>query len=330
MSESYQTILYSPQGVLPDLSSHINTYLFKTIKMLHEVYGTSPDIKELSLKASFVSVNNPTGAYLSLHDYKMSDFVNSNDLPSPFPYLSDRCATIIPSSTERRHGTSGIMEDLVEAIRYATHVERTISGELIFNPPSTAEIQTWMSTRWPDKYPVNKQVARGWRNSVNQCLTHGQGWNFITYSPRATGTENGKIKRHLLFERAFNGSYIVGSGQCKGLNDQKTKAPRKKPPSTPPSVPSASSTSTSTSTSTPAPVSSNPTTTSPVIGSSSTSNDLNVYLPPSNSVDPSLLQNHESLPAERSLFEVLNGQSSSDNLRPGCNWSYTALPAKAH
>lgn len=39
--------------------------------------------------------------------------------------------------------------------------------------------------------------------------------------PPIDGTKN---KRHLLFERAFNGSYIVGSGQCKGLNDLKPRA----------------------------------------------------------------------------------------------------------
>jgi hypothetical protein len=52
---------------------------------------------------------------------------------------------------------------------------------------------------------------------VNQCLTHGQGWNFLTFAPM-DGTKN---KRHLLFERAFNGSIVVGSGQCKSFNDMK-------------------------------------------------------------------------------------------------------------
>ena len=73
---------------------------------------------------------------------------------------------------------------------------------------------------------------------MNQCLTHGQGWNFLTFAP-IDGTKN---KRHLLFQRAYNGSYIVGSGQCKGLNDLKPKSraviTRPRRPSRTPSSPS--------------------------------------------------------------------------------------------
>ena len=52
---------------------------------------------------------------------------------------------------------------------------------------------------------------------MNQCLTHGQGWNFLTFPP----TDGSKNKRHLLFERAFNESVVIGSGQCKAFNDMK-------------------------------------------------------------------------------------------------------------
>lgn len=223
-SASNQTFIDDSQ-ILPDISSHVTIYLFKTVTMLHDVYGSSSDIKELCLKASFTFISNPTRAHLSLHEYKMSDFVDSNIIPTPFPYLPDRCATLIPPVESRRHSGSGIMDDIVTAIRYTTRVEKIQSGNLVFYPPSTLEIQTWMALTWPEKYQADRQVASGWRNSVNQCLTHGQGWNFVTYGPR--GRESGKIKRHLLVERAFNGSCIVGSGQCKGLNDQKVKSRNK-------------------------------------------------------------------------------------------------------
>jgi hypothetical protein len=150
----------------------------------------------------------------SLEVYDMKSMIQKNPLPPLLPFLADTCATIIPESCDRH--TPGAMDDVIAAIRATT---RLITPENHFTAPTTIEIQEWLSSHRPEKYPASKENAAGWRNTVNQCLTHGQGWNFLTYPP----VEGSKNKRHLLFERAFNGTYIVGSGQCKGLNDLKPK-----------------------------------------------------------------------------------------------------------
>jgi hypothetical protein len=147
----------------------------------------------------------------------MKDFTDRYRLPHHLPFISDGCAQIIPfTPTKPNHG---VMEDIIEAIRRTTILDLPVH-QPVFYPPTTGDIQMYLSQRWPEKYPPANGVASGWRNTVNQCLTHGQGWNFLTFPP-IDGTKN---KRHLLFERAFNGSYIVGSGQCKGLNDLKPRA----------------------------------------------------------------------------------------------------------
>ena len=116
------------------------------------------------------------------------------------------------------------MDDVVEGIRQMTLPSSDGNGYL---PPTTVTIQLFMSTLWPEKYDSNVADAKGWRNSVNQCLTHGQGINFLTYSV------DGKNKRHLLFERAFNGVCVLGSGQCKALNDMAKAAKKSQAPSPP-------------------------------------------------------------------------------------------------
>jgi hypothetical protein len=151
------------------------------------------------------------------------------------PFIADHCAAIIPTGGDIH--AAGMMDDIVEAIRYTT-LPCPQGG---FYPPTAQDIQGYMSTTYPERFPLNKDTAQGWRNSVNQCLTHGQGWNFLTFPP----TDGSKNKRHLLFERAFNNSFIIGSGQCKGFNDQKpnrrSKSPKTsslpKPLVTPPSEP---------------------------------------------------------------------------------------------
>ena len=164
----------------------------------------------------------------------MKSFTDRNRLPHHLPFISDDYAQIIPFTASKLN--HGVMEDIIEAIRRTTFLH--LSGQTpVFFPPTTGDIQSYLAMRWPEKYPATNGVASGWRNTVNQCLTHGQGWNFLTFPP-IDGTKN---KRHLLFERAFNGTYIVGSGQCKGLNDlkPKSKAPiqrTRRPTTTPPAT----------------------------------------------------------------------------------------------
>ena len=109
------------------------------------------------------------------------------------------------------------MDDIIEAIRHKT-TPAIVDGQTRWMPPTTQDIQQFMSCTWPTKYRSDVADAKGWKNTVNQCLTHGQGWNFVTYVP-----QTGKNKRHCLVERAFNGVCILGSGVCKGLNDRKPK-----------------------------------------------------------------------------------------------------------
>jgi len=147
----------------------------------------------------------------------MKFFTERSGLPHHLPFIGDDCAQIIPFTASKPN--HGVMEDIIEAIRRTTTLQ--LNNETpVFYPPTTGDIQSYLASRWPQKYPATYGVASGWRNTVNQCLTHGQGWNFLTFPP-IDGTKN---KRHLLFERAFNASYIVGSGQCKSLNDLKPKS----------------------------------------------------------------------------------------------------------
>jgi hypothetical protein len=209
----------SHPGQLPDMTPFITPYLLKTLEMLHRVHGPSPHIEALSRHLSYqyhlVGIPRPTTA---LEVYSMKYFTDQMGLPHTLPFISDDCAQIIPFSagTKSNHG---VMEDIIEAIRRTTCLTQS-DGKIVFYPPTTGDIQTYLSSRWATKYPSTNNVASGWRNTVNQCLTHGQGWNFLTFPP-IDGTKN---KRHLLFERAYNASYIVGSGQCKGLNDLKPKS----------------------------------------------------------------------------------------------------------
>lgn len=195
--------------------------------MLHNVYGSSQVIKDICLSLSyhhthtvaFLSHTCPTS---SLETYNMKHYTNATPIPSHLPFVADHCAAIIPPTSENHD--RGVMNDVVEAMRRITVITTDNGGLYAFYPPTTQDIQSYLSSRWPQKYPSTKGTASGWRNTVNQCLTHGQGWNFLTFPP----TDGTKNKRHLLFERAFNGSYIVGSGQCKGLNDLKPKNSRRR------------------------------------------------------------------------------------------------------
>ena len=227
-SRSYSSIVNEPSfgaqdiSNLPNITQYLTPYLLRTLEMLHKVYGTSPVIKDICLSLSYhhthstacLSHTRPT-TYLD--DYQMKRHTDTNPLPSRLPFIPDHCATIIPSACDKQN--NGVMADIVEAMRRTTTLTVNQRGHFVFFPPTTQDIQNYLSCAKPEKFPPTKGVASGWRNTVNQCLTHGQGWNFLTFPPM----DGSKNKRHLLFERAFNGSYIVGSGQCKGLNDLKPK-----------------------------------------------------------------------------------------------------------
>lgn len=210
------------QDELPDITQYLTPYFLKTLEMLHTVHGTTDVIQNICLSLSYRNIYSTaylsnTRSTITLEEYNMKHFTDSNPLPSRLPFIADHCSTVIPQTCDK-HG-HGVMNDVVEAMRRTTHFITDENDIYAFIPPTTQDIQTFLSSQWPHKYPPARDVASGWRNTVNQCLTHGQGWNFLTFPP----IDGSKNKRHLLFERAFNGSYIVGSGQCKGLNDMKPK-----------------------------------------------------------------------------------------------------------
>jgi hypothetical protein len=227
-SQNHSSVVHEPSfGVqdvsnLPDITQYLTPYLLRTLEMLHNVHGASPVIQNICLSLSYhhthstacLSHTRPT---TNLEDYQMKQYIDTNPLPSHLPFIADHCATIIPSTCAKQN--NGVMADIVEAMRRTTTLIINQQGHFVFSPPTTQDIQNYLSSAMPEKFPPTKGVASGWRNTVNQCLTHGQGWNFLTFPP----TDGTKNKRHLLFERAFNGSYIIGSGQCKGLNDLKPK-----------------------------------------------------------------------------------------------------------
>ena len=164
-------------------------------------------------------------AITPLEEYDMQTTTSTNALPTRLPFIQDFCAIYIPGDTkvpawsppDSYSGGHSVMDDIIEAIRHKTSPV-IVDGETRWMPPTTQDIQQYMSCTWPTKYRSDVGDAKGWKNTVNQCLTHGQGWNFVTYIP-----QTGKNKRHCLVERAFNGVCILGSGVCKGLNDRKPK-----------------------------------------------------------------------------------------------------------
>jgi hypothetical protein len=219
--------------LLPDISDDITPYLIRTLEAIHRIYGTNQITKELSTAISF-SIPHPqrlwshTAPLFDVDSYNMNFFTDRAPLPYRAPFAADHMSCTIPTPNETYQ--PGTMTDIVEAIRHTTRmaINHDVSPkEFAFLPPTTLDIQDWLSWKWPEKYPSGSGVAQGWRNTVNQCLTHGQGWNFLTFAPR-DGTKN---KRHLLFERAFNGTIVVGSGQCKGYNDMKPNRRRGQSPS---------------------------------------------------------------------------------------------------
>jgi len=224
-----------------DISLDMTSYGIQTILTLHRIYGNTSTTKRLCLDVSrtqsaLISAGTLNRPIFSLEEYSMKDIKALYHLPAIYPFLPDNCATKIPEGTNLPERSDpdvyvagkSVMHDVVEAIRQRTVPTPDYTGHY---PPSTTEIQGYMSANWPDKYPGTVAEAKGWKNSVNQCLTHGQGWNFITYDP-----VEGKNKRHLLLERAYNGVCILGSGQCKALNDKKKL---KKQSSTSPVAPEA-------------------------------------------------------------------------------------------
>jgi hypothetical protein len=208
-------VLYREGQKLPDITHLLTVHVLKTVQTVNRLYGPSSLAADICLKASFASVNNPRGSQLPREDYDKSDVISRNPFPTPLPYLADNDALIIPSSLKRFRTNSAVMEDIVNAIRHTTNLSST-SDSICFHAPTTTEIQSWMSRKWPEIYPSETPVSSGWRNSVNQSLCHGQGWNFISYQTTVNGH---KVSYHVLFERAFNDSCIIPTGVCKKLNE---------------------------------------------------------------------------------------------------------------
>ena len=208
-------------ALIDQIAQSINHYQLQTFEMLHKVYGSTAFTHDLCLSLSFHSIiantpySNIRATWENKH-YNMGLFTQANPLPACLPFISDQCACVVPSTITKH--ISGDMDLVVEAIRNITAPKEEY-GRIVFFPPTTIEIQEYMSSMWPSKFDARVEPREGWKNSVWQCLTHGQGWNFLTFPP-----SDGDNKRHLLFERAYNGSCILGSGQCKALNDLKRKA----------------------------------------------------------------------------------------------------------
>jgi hypothetical protein len=193
-------------GPLPDITTYLTPYILRTFETLYRIYGPSQVIRQLCLDIYYhqpVCNTRPTADHF-LYDMRL---YNKCPLPAPLPFVADHCAAIIPSLSSRHKPSQ--MDDIVEAMRHCTR-----SCPTGFHAPTVLEIQAYLFREYPRKYSACG-TAKGWRNSVNQCITHGQGWNFLTFPP----AEGCKLKRHLLFERAYNGSCIIGSGQCTSFHN---------------------------------------------------------------------------------------------------------------
>jgi hypothetical protein len=227
------------QSTLPVILTDLTPYHLRTLETLHHVYGTHSATQRICRSVSCGQLISNTKPDTPIEAYDKNFFTQMNTLPTPLPFAADHCAAIIPLSNDT--SSSVVMYDIVDAIRHTTLLNTSSAGESYFQPPTTQDIQKYMSDVSPTHYNPTVGIAAGWKNSVSQALSHGQGWNFLTFPP-ADGTNN---KRHLLFERAYNGSYIVGSGQCRTLNKNKLKQPnspsRKSISSPSPSPPAATS-----------------------------------------------------------------------------------------
>jgi hypothetical protein len=135
--------------------------------------------------------------------------------PISLPFLMNNLAMVITESVRSHKHTYGIMDDVVAVIRGRATATLSPEGEIVFQAPTGQEIKDYMQEAWPHKYNLTQ---KGWQNSVNQCLTHGQGWNFLKYVIDAE-----RLNRYVLFERAYNGRIVLGSGQCKKLHDDRRK-----------------------------------------------------------------------------------------------------------
>jgi hypothetical protein len=210
--------MVTESGSIPDFTP--NGYVLATLQMCYNLFGACPISHRICEEIMYQNnhgmptMNCYTRPTYDLYNYNMSSFTADSSLPSSFPFVGDHMATMFPDGSN--HHAVGTMDDIVQAMRCTTRLNQ--AG--MFEAPTTPDIQEYLSSTYPAKYPASTAVASGWRNSVNQCLTHGQGWNFLTYPP----VEGSKNKRHFLFERAFNGQLIVGSGQCKGFNDKRRAA----------------------------------------------------------------------------------------------------------
>ena len=224
--------LLERDGCLPNIRDKLSMFHMPTLETIERVYGKESYLTPvLCLTASWNYAHNPDGPTISLFDWDKEAIIAANPVPLSIPYLPDTQAKKIPRNITIRE--TPLMNDIVEAIRQNMYYESTFIGRFYFEGPTTQVIQRWLSEEWPDVYPPGTKLATGWRNSVNQCITHGQGWNFVTYPIDSYGDP---VRRHVLFERAYNGTFILPAHLCRRLNalkrDEEDEMDVGSPPST--------------------------------------------------------------------------------------------------
>ena len=217
--------MHSFEGSFPLITFKdiVTPFQLQTLEHLTRAYSLTTSTPGLCLGISLdylgptpTSGIPPTADYIT---YDIKTIMNDNPIPTVLPFLKDSLSTVIPEETLGKQ-VQGAMLDAISAIRSSTSLipDPHNPSNFRFQPPNTQEVQNMMQFLWPEKYKPAAGEAKEWRNTVNQCLTHGQGWNFISYEDTDGG---GKLKRHILFERAYNGLCILGPGQCKALNDKR-------------------------------------------------------------------------------------------------------------
>lgn len=220
---------------LPNIQSQLTPYTMRTLEMIHQIHSPSEITYFLCQAIAFRGFhpNMPkcnTSPTVEPEKYEQSVFTKMYPAPRYLPFLGDECGVII--SAERigtvQPGKDGnIMEVVVEAMRHTTKLIRSDNTSAAgpsyeFVLPTSEDIMKHMTSIDAAKYPESAASAHGWRNSVNQCLTAGQGINFLSY-----GVPRDRNHRYILLERAFNGSIILGSGKCRAINDLKPKKARR-------------------------------------------------------------------------------------------------------
>jgi hypothetical protein len=188
--------------------------LVETDKMMRVLF--------IDLVVDWVFLTRPASFYpqaaIPQDNYNIAAIQRAVVLPNPLPFLPNSMAKEIPADAlkKKRGPGNSVMDDVVNAILQTTQAGPSLPANdgIIFHAPTSQNIQTYLSLVRPEKYPADTPMARGWRSTVNQCLTHGQGWNFLCLGP----LPGEKHKRVMLFQRSFILEIVLGSGQCVALS----------------------------------------------------------------------------------------------------------------